>query len=124
MIRRCSVVARFLPFRRPYLVGLGAIAAVLLILQCSSWIRNTPRPAVPASCAAWDEAAQRNLAPLTHRPQLAATTDRSLRDLLATLRRARHDCATGRLDLARRDYESLNGPATDGVSDFAQDQEP
>ena len=54
------------------------------------------------------EAARHALAPLVHQQGIGGA-DRALLDRLAALRRARHNCASGRLDVSRRDYETLGG---------------
>ncbi len=89
----------------PRAFGLWLVLGAVGLAQCGYWIVHTERASVPSVCTAWDEAARRTLAPLVRQQGIAA--DRRLLDALATLRRARHDCAAGNIELARRDYEAL-----------------
>jgi hypothetical protein len=88
-----------MPWRWMLVVGVATFGAV----QGGYWIAHAHRPVVAGICAEWDADAKRVLAPLMREP---TPIDRRLVDALAALRRARHDCAAGRLDLARRDYEA------------------
>jgi hypothetical protein len=97
-----------MPWRR--LLGFGALALVLI--ECAFWIARADRPALPPTCAAWDETARHTLAPMQANTVLAS---RPLNEALAQLRRARQSCQSGRLEQARKDYEALaalSGPAS------------
>jgi hypothetical protein len=87
--------------------GMGVVLAASGMILGSYWIVHAERASLPEVCVAWDEAAKRALAPLVHQP--ITGLDRALLERLAALRRARHNCAAGRLDLARRDYDALRG---------------
>ena len=114
-------MARLISFSSSRISGLGVVLAAAGLIQVSYWIAHTERAALPPGvCIAWDEAAKHALAPLVHQHTLSGT-DRELLDALATLRRARHNCAAGRLQLARRDYEVLRGAAPPATSTLAQE---
>jgi|HubBroStandDraft_6_1064221.scaffolds.fasta_scaffold1197511_2 hypothetical protein len=101
-----------MPWRWMLVVG-GATFGV--VLGCY-WIAHTHHRAVSGICVEWDAGAKRALAPLMREPKLI---DRRLLDALTILRRARHDCAAGRLDLAWREYDAvrtLYAPATSAVA--------
>jgi len=103
------------PARR--LLGLAALAVV--VFECAFWIAHADRPARLPECAAWDNAARRTLAPMTHAPKLVRSSE--IDEALAQLRRARQSCQAGRLDVARRDYEALMNPSKSSRSSLAQD---
>jgi hypothetical protein len=96
------------------------VFAAIGLVEGSYMIVHAGRAELPNACAGWDEAARHALAPLTHQQKISAP-DRPLLDALAALRRARHNCATGRPDLARRDYEALFRIAGPGTSLLARD---
>jgi hypothetical protein len=87
---------------------MGVVLAAFGMILGSYWIVHAERASLPEACGAWDEAAKHALAPLVRR-QPIAVADRALLDRLAALRRARHNCAAGRPDLAKRDYDALRG---------------
>jgi hypothetical protein len=106
------------PGRR--LLGLAALALVLPVLfECAFWMAHVDRPARPPECAAWDDAARRTLAPMTH--EITVVTSRELNVALAQLRRARQSCRAGRLDVARRGYDALTSLSKSSPSSLAQD---
>jgi len=80
------------------------VAAIFGAVLCGFWIAQAHHRVVSGICLEWDVNAKRALAPAARTPKLM---DQQLLDALATLRRARHNCAAGRLDLARRDYEAV-----------------
>ncbi len=90
--------------RMPWCWMLVVGAATFGVVLCGFWIAHAHHRIVSGICIEWDGDAKRALAPLTREPKLI---DRRLLDALTTLRRARHNCAAGRLDLARRDYEAV-----------------
>jgi len=89
-----------MPWRWMLVVGVVTFGAI----QVGYWIAHAHHPVVSRICAEWEADAKHSLAPLMHEPKLI---DRRLLDALTTMRRARHNCAAGRLDLARRDYEAV-----------------
>jgi hypothetical protein len=98
-----------MPWRWMLVIGAATFGVVL----CGYWIAHTHHRVVSGICVEWDAVAKRALAPLTREPK---PIDRRL---LAALRRARHNCAAGRLDLARRDYEAvrtLYAPPTSAIA--------
>jgi hypothetical protein len=89
-----------MPWRWMPVVG----AATFGVILRGYWIAHAHHRVVSGICLEWDADAKRDLAPLTREPK---PIDRRLLDALAAVRRARHNCAAGRPDLARRDYEAL-----------------
>lgn len=113
-----SVVSRFAKLASPRIFDVGIVLATIGLIQCSYWIAHVERTGLPDICVAWDQTAQRTLAPLMHQQKVG--TDRSLIEALAALRRARRQCAAGRLDLARRDYDTLHrlfGPPPSAIAE-------
>jgi hypothetical protein len=90
--------------RMPWRWMLAVGVVTFGVIQVGYWIAHAHRPVVSGICAEWDADAKHGLAPLMHQPKLI---DHRLLDALTTVRRARHNCAAGRLDLARRDYEAV-----------------
>jgi len=111
-------VSRLTSLSSPRAFGLGLMLAAVGVVMGSYLIVRAERVELPRVCVAWDEAARHALAPLVHQQKIAGA-DRALLDQLAALRRARHNCAAGRLDIARRDYELLGG--THGLASLVED---
>lgn len=103
-----------MPWRWMLLVGATTFGMVL----CGFWIAHAHHRIVSGICVEWDGDAKRALVPLTREPKLI---DRRLIEALTTLRRARHNCAAGRLDLARRDYEAVRALYAPPMSTIAHD---
>jgi len=103
-----------MPWRWMLVVGAATFGAVL----CGFWIAHAHHRIVSGICVEWDVDAKRALAPLTREPKLI---DRRLLEALTTLRRARHNCAAGRFDLARHDYEAVRALYAPPESTTARD---
>jgi hypothetical protein len=99
-----SGTAQELPILRMPWGWMLVVVATFGAVLCAFWIAHAHHRVVSGVCVEWDVDAKRALAPLLHE---AKVLDRRLLDALTALRRARHSCTAGRLDLARRDYEAV-----------------
>jgi len=104
--------------RMPWRWMLAVGAATFGVILCGYWIVHAHHRVVSGICVEWDADAKRALAPSTREPK---PIDRRLLDALAALRRARHNCVAGRLDLARRDYEAVRTLYAPPMSAIAHD---
>ena len=81
---------------------LAAVAALGLLQLSLAFLTGMPATrSVESPCAAWDQRVSDTLG-TTSAPATAR-----LDDVLGMLQRARAHCRTGRIGLARRDYETL-----------------
>jgi hypothetical protein len=81
---------------------LAAVAALGLLQLSLAFLTGMPATrAVESPCAAWDQRVSDKLG------AIGAPGAARLDDVLGTLQRARAHCRTGRIGLARHDYETL-----------------
>ena len=89
--------------------GLMVVAVFAFgILQLVPWMRSSGREAAAqqSDCVAWDRAASEGIATLIS--DTSAVAELRLDEAILQLRRARKNCRSGAITLARGDYTSLH----------------